>query len=79
MPEINRMLNYLFTNYGPAWLVDNGDMTQTYFFDFSIPAGMQLIFENFDVLLPSGFFVHNDNLQGNYKRQGLRPVPCEFQ
>jgi hypothetical protein len=77
VPEINRMLKYLFAAYGPAWLVDNGDMTQTYFFDFQIPAGMQLIFENFDVLpRPAG--VKSSYYQGNYLRWGFGQYHANF-
>jgi hypothetical protein len=77
VPEINRMLKYLFAVFGPAWLVDNGDMTQTYFFNFQIPAGMQLIFENFDVLpRPAG--VLSSYYQGNYMRWGFGQYHANF-
>jgi hypothetical protein len=77
VPEINRMLKYLFSEYGPAWLVDNLDMTQTYYFGFQIPSGMQLIFENFDVLpRPAG--VKSTYYQGNFKRWGFGPYHGNF-
>ena len=50
VPETNRMLAYVFKNYGPAWLQDNGDMTQTYKFGFALPAEMIFIFNNIDIL-----------------------------
>lgn len=50
VPEVNRMLAYVFKSYGPAWLVDNGDMTQTYMFDFTLPADLIFIFNNIDIL-----------------------------
>lgn len=51
VPEINRMLKYLFgSNYGPAFLVDDHDMTQRYLFGFTIPSEMLLMFNSFDIL-----------------------------
>lgn len=50
VPEINRMLAYVFADYGPAWLVDNNDMTQTYMFGFSLTADLVYIFSNIDIL-----------------------------
>ena len=51
VPEINRMLKYLFLeNYGPAWLIDNHNMTQTYNFDFAVPAELKFLFDNVDIL-----------------------------
>lgn len=77
VPEINRMLKYLFSSYGDAWLVDNLDMTQTYVFDFTIPAGMLMIFENFDVLpRPAG--VKSSYYQGNYLRWGFGQYHANF-
>jgi len=50
VPETNRMLKYLFSDYGAAWLVDNHDMTQTYMFDFTIPSEIRYMLDNTDVL-----------------------------
>jgi hypothetical protein len=50
IPETNRMLAYLFSDYGAAYLIDNLNMTQTYYFDFVIPAEMLYMLENSDVL-----------------------------
>lgn len=69
VPEINRMLKYLFALYGPAWCVDNLDMTMTYYFDFAIPSGFLMILQNFDILpRPSG--VKLSWQQGNFKPFG---------
>lgn len=77
VPETNRMLKYLFGQYGPAWLVDNLDMTQTYYFGFQIPAGMAMIFENFDVLpRPAG--VKSSIYDGSYRRWGFGPAHANF-
>ncbi len=50
VPETNRMLSYLFADYGTAYLVDNLDMTQTYMFGFVIPAEMEYMLNNTNVL-----------------------------
>ncbi len=50
VPDINRALADVFENYGRAWVQDNHDMTQTYFFDFALPSDMAFAFTNFDVL-----------------------------
>lgn len=50
VPETNRMLKYLFADYGNAYLVDNLDMTQTYMFEFVIPAEISYMLNNTDVL-----------------------------
>lgn len=50
VPEINRMLAYVFQDYGPAWLNDNHDMTQFYTFGFALPSDLEFLFNNFDVL-----------------------------
>ena len=34
--EINGILNFLFKNYGKAWVIDNYDMTITYRFNFNL-------------------------------------------
>lgn len=50
VPETNRMLAYVFADYGPAWLLDNGDMTQTYVFNFTLTSDLVYIFNNIDIL-----------------------------
>lgn len=50
VPEVNRMLKYLFADFGTAWLLDFHDMTQRYVFNFPIPYGMQYLFNHFDIL-----------------------------
>ncbi len=50
VPETNRMLSYLFSDYGHAYLVDNHDMTQTYNMLFVIPAEMLYMLNQTDVL-----------------------------
>lgn len=50
VPEINRMLKYLFSGYGLVYLVDDLDMTQRYLFYFTIPSEMRLMLTSFDIL-----------------------------
>jgi hypothetical protein len=50
VPETNRMLAYLFSPYGKAYLIDNHDMTQTYMFQFVIPVEMEYMLNNTDIL-----------------------------
>lgn len=50
VPETNRMLAYVFADYGSAWLVDNHNMTQTYMFNFPLTAELVYIFNNIDIL-----------------------------
>lgn len=50
VPETNRMLKYVFGDQGLAYLVDNGNMTQTYVFTFALSAELEFLFKNFDVL-----------------------------
>ncbi len=50
IPDINRALKNIFRDMGNSWLVDNLDMTQTYFFDFPLASDLKFAFTNFDVL-----------------------------
>lgn len=50
VPEINRMLKYVFQDYGAAWLLDGHDMTQTYIFTFPLSSDLKFLFNNYDVL-----------------------------
>ena len=60
VPEINRFLNFVFSQYngsepGQVFLIDNHDMTQTYYFLFPVTWDLQFLFTNFDILpRPSG-------------------------
>lgn len=49
-PAINRMLADVFSDYGPAYVLDNLDMTQTYIFTFALPSDLVFLFNNFDIL-----------------------------
>lgn len=50
VPETNRMLQYVFRNYGDVYLQDRLDMTQRYVFQFKIPSWLILALNNFDLL-----------------------------
>jgi hypothetical protein len=50
VPEINRALADIFSSYGTAYLIDYHDMTQSYYFNFKVPADMAQLFNNTDIL-----------------------------
>lgn len=50
VPETNRMLEYLFGDFGGAWLIDDYNMTQYYFFNFTLPFELKYLFNNYDIL-----------------------------
>lgn len=59
VPEINEFLIRIFSSDGPAYVVDNLDMTMTYVFGFALPSDMELIFKEFDLLpRPAGVEVN---------------------
>jgi hypothetical protein len=58
VPEINQFMARLFGDLGPAYVVDNLDMTMTYMFGFHIHSGLNFIFKNYDILpRPAGVSV----------------------
>ena len=76
VPEINRFLKYLFGSKGAAYLLDHGDMTQTYVFTFALDANLLSVIELYDLLprpagvdstilfadhVPFGFDTNNEN------------------
>ena len=50
VPQTNRFLKYLFKDYGPAYVIDNHDMSVTFVFGFVIPSALRLIFSFYDLL-----------------------------
>lgn len=67
VPEINRMLAYVFKDYGKSWLNDNHDMTQFYTFTFPLTAELKFLFGHFDILpRPAGV--------GSFYRIVVRPT-----
>lgn len=50
VPEINRALKQIFSDYGDVWLYDYQNMKQAYMFDFTIPFEMQYMLDNYDIL-----------------------------
>ena len=67
-PQINKFLSRIFGAYGPAYVVDNLNMTMTYIFAFNLPAPLQFIFKFYDLLpAPAGVkvtFISNGQAQG---------------
>lgn len=89
VPETNRMLKYLFGDYGPVYLIDDLDMTQRYLFYFEIPSEMMLMLLSFDILprpagvqstiqqqsvVPFGLGSYNGNLLNSNFFNGGYPV-----
>lgn len=48
--EINELLNFLFADYGRAYVIDNQDMTITYKFDFNLTSLQIAILRNLSLL-----------------------------
>lgn len=59
VPELNEFMSYLFEGDGPAYVVDNLDMTMTYAFGFPPSSELLFVLENYDFLpRPSGVGVN---------------------
>ncbi len=55
VPDINRNFMRIFAPLGPAYVVDNYDMTMTYVFDFDIPSALAYILKFYNLLpAPAG-------------------------
>lgn len=50
IPEINSLLEFLFSKYGKAYVVDNYDMTMTYHFDFNLSPLQIAVLQNVTLL-----------------------------
>lgn len=50
IPELNRMLAFVFKDYGTAYVVDNLDMSIEYVFNFEVSNELQYLFRYFDIL-----------------------------
>lgn len=50
VPEVNEFLNELFTDQGPAYVVDGLSMNARYVFGFDLSADLQAVFTLFDLL-----------------------------
>lgn len=59
VPQINAALARLFGAFGPAYVIDNLDMSITYRFVFVMPSALQFVLSNFDLLpRPAGVAVN---------------------
>lgn len=55
VPEINRILHILVGERGPAWAIDNHDMTTTVFLGFAPDSQLRQILDNFPLIpVPTG-------------------------
>lgn len=50
IPEINKLLNFLFSKYGKAYVIDNHDMTLTYKLDFNLSPLQIAVLQNVTLL-----------------------------
>lgn len=50
IPQLNAFLKRIFAALGPAWVIDNLDMTIVYHFDFVLPAGLAFLLSFYDLL-----------------------------
>lgn len=50
VPEINKLLNFIFGQYGRAFVIDNYDMSITYRFNFNLTPLQLTILRNIDLL-----------------------------
>lgn len=78
VPEINQFMNLLFGAQGGAHVLDGGNMTAEYVFNFALPSSLAYIFNNYDILprpagvgvtyltittVPFGFGSSNENFR----------------
>lgn len=77
VPEINEFMSYLFEASGPAYVVDNLDMTMTYVFGFPPSSELLFVLENYDFLpRPSGVGV--DWISFSRQSFGFGPTNLNF-
>lgn len=51
VPQINRLLEWVFGSYGTCWVLDPLDMTNAvYVFSFALPADVKFLFQFYDLL-----------------------------
>ena len=77
VPEINKLLKFLFGQYGKAYVVDNFDMTITYRFNFNLSALQLAVLQNVTLLpRPAGVqavIVASDNVVFGFNGSGAQP------
>lgn len=77
VPETNRMLAFVFRNYGKAYLLDLGNMHQEYVFNFPVPWDFAYLFNNFDILpRPAG--VSSEWVDATLSYFGFGPYGLQF-
>ena len=66
IPEINSLLNFLFGEYGKAYVIDNYNMTMTYRFDFNLTDLQKTIIQTIPILpRPAGVGIVVISLDNN--------------
>ncbi|MBR2526604.1 DUF2612 domain-containing protein [bacterium] len=77
VPEINKLLKFLFGQYGKAYVVDNFDMTITYRFNFNLSALQLAVLQNVTLLpRPAGVqavIVASDNVVFGFNGSSAQP------
>lgn len=77
VPEINRILKFIFEDYGIAFLRDYGNMRQQYIFMFPLTADLKYLFDNYDILpRPAG--VKSRYVDGTLDYFGFDPDHLNF-
>lgn len=77
VPEINKLLKFLFGDYGKAYVVDNYDMTMTYHFNFNLSDLQLAVLQNVTLLpRPAGvkiILVASDGKVFGFNGSGAQP------
>ena len=77
VPEINRILKYVFKDYGRAFVLDYGNMHQQYVFLFPLTSDLKYLFDNYDILpRPAG--VKSRYIDGTLEAFGFGPTHLNF-
>lgn len=77
VPEINEFMSYLFEVEGPAYVVDNLDMTMTYVFGFPPSSELLFVLQNYD-FLPRPSAVGVDWISFSRQSFGFGPTNLNF-
>lgn len=77
VPEINKLLKFLFGQYGKAYVIDNYDMTITYHFNFNLSDLQIAVLQNVSLLpRPAGVqavIIASDNFVFGFNGSGAQP------
>ena len=79
IPTLNRMLQMLFSAYGTAYVIDQGNMAMTYYFGFALTSVQYAIVANSEVFPhPTGVYVDIQTPADNaLLTESSDPILCE--